>query len=40
MLFVVVERRASNPMLPLALFRSRTFTLANLLTLLLYAALA
>ena len=39
-LFVVVERRAPNPMLPLALFRSRTFTLANVLTLLLYAALA
>ena len=26
-LFVIVERRATNPMLPLALFRSRTFTL-------------
>jgi EmrB/QacA subfamily drug resistance transporter len=35
----VVERRAPSPMLPLALFRSWTFTLANLLTLLLYAAL-
>jgi EmrB/QacA subfamily drug resistance transporter len=35
----VVERRAQNPMLPLNLFRSRTFTLANVLTLLLYAAL-
>jgi EmrB/QacA subfamily drug resistance transporter len=35
----IVERTARNPMLPLALFRSRTFTLANLLTLLLYAAL-
>ncbi len=35
-----VERREHNPMLPLALFRSRTFTLANALTLLLYAALA
>jgi EmrB/QacA subfamily drug resistance transporter len=34
-----VERRAPNPMLPLTLFRSRTFTLANALTLLLYAAL-
>jgi len=39
-LLLVVERRARNPMLPLDLFRSRTFTLANLLTLLLYAALA
>ena len=38
--FVFVERRTSNPMLPLDLFRSRTFTLANLLTFLLYAALA
>src|SRR3954451_10180764 len=35
---VHVERRAPNPMLPLTLFRSRTFTLANALTLLLYAA--
>jgi hypothetical protein len=34
-----VERDAPNPMLPLTLFRSRTFTLANALTLLLYAAL-
>jgi EmrB/QacA subfamily drug resistance transporter len=39
-LFLVVERRASNPMMPLDLFRSRTFALANLLTLLLYAALS
>jgi EmrB/QacA subfamily drug resistance transporter len=38
-LFVLLERRAGNPMLPLGLFRSRTFTLANLLTLLLYGAL-
>jgi EmrB/QacA subfamily drug resistance transporter len=37
---VVVERRASSPMLPLHLFASRTFTLANLLTLLLYGAVA
>jgi predicted MFS family arabinose efflux permease len=36
----VVERRVDSPMLPLALFHSRTFSLANLLTLLLYAALA
>jgi hypothetical protein len=39
MLFIV-EGRARNPMLPMALFRSRPFTLANLLTLLLYAALS
>ena len=38
-LFVVVEARSAAPMLPLSLFRSRTFAAANLLTLLLYAAL-
>ena len=38
-LFVVVEARSENPMLPLTLFRSRTFTGANLLTFLLYGAL-
>jgi EmrB/QacA subfamily drug resistance transporter len=38
-LLVVVEHRSDNPMLPLHLFRSRTFTLANVLTLLLYGAL-
>ena len=38
--FVAVESRAAAPMLPIGLFRSRTFTLANLLTLLLYGALA
>ena len=38
-LLVVVERRARNPMMPLHLFRSRTFTFTNLLTLLLYGAL-
>src|SRR5262249_200255 len=38
-LFVVQERRAPAPMVPLELFRSRTFAGANLLTLLLYAAL-
>jgi len=37
--FLFVEARLSQPMLPLALFRSRTFTGANLLTFLLYAAL-
>lgn len=37
--FIVVESRVRNPMLPLSLFRSRTFTGANLLTFLLYGAL-
>lgn len=36
--FVQVERRSAEPMVPLNLFRSRTFSGANLLTLLLYAA--
>jgi EmrB/QacA subfamily drug resistance transporter len=39
-LFMLVEARAKSPMLPLALFRSRAFTGANLLTLLLYFALS
>lgn len=38
-LFVFVEARHRSPMLPLGLFRIRDFTGANLLTLLLYAAL-
>jgi EmrB/QacA subfamily drug resistance transporter len=38
-LLSIVERRTRNPMLPLSLFRARTFTLANTLTLLLYGAL-
>jgi len=38
-IFLLVELRAQNPMLPLGLFRSRNFAGANLLTLLLYAAL-
>jgi EmrB/QacA subfamily drug resistance transporter len=38
-LFLIIESRIPNPMLPLALFRSRTFTGANLLTFLLYGAL-
>jgi len=38
-LLVIVEGRARNPMMPLDLFRSRTFTLTNVLTLLLYGAL-
>jgi EmrB/QacA subfamily drug resistance transporter len=37
--FVVVELRKRAPMLPLGLFRNRNFGGANLLTLLLYAAL-
>ena len=37
--FVLVERRSREPMMPLALFRSRNFSGANLLTLLLYAGL-
>ena len=37
--FVWVEYGSSAPMLPLDLFRSRTFSAVNLLTLLLYAAL-
>jgi MFS family permease len=36
--FLVVEWRSRQPMLPLELFRSRTFTGANLLTLFLYGA--
>lgn len=39
-MFVVVERRTPEPMMELTLFRSSTFTGANLLTLLLYAGLA
>ncbi len=39
-LFLFVEARCKNPMLPLALFRSTDFSGANLLTLLLYAALS
>ena len=38
-LFVFAERRQRDPMMPLGLFNSRTFTLANVLTLLLYGAL-
>ena len=39
-LFVVVEWRTPQPMMPLELFRSRSFTGVNLLTLLLYFALS
>jgi len=37
--FVVVEHRTRHPMLPLDLFASRTFSAANSMTLLVYAAL-
>ncbi len=39
-LFVRVEATSAAPMMPLTLFRSRTFSGINLMTLLLYAALA
>jgi EmrB/QacA subfamily drug resistance transporter len=39
-LFVLWERRAPDPMLPLGLFRRRNFTVANIETLLVYAALS
>ncbi len=38
--FLFAEARSAAPMLPLALFRSRSFAGANLLTLFLYAALS
>jgi EmrB/QacA subfamily drug resistance transporter len=38
--FVFVERRVANPIVPFSLFRSRAFSGANALTLLLYAALS
>ena len=38
-LFIFVEQRVAEPMVPLSLFRSRAFAGANLLTLLLYAAI-
>src|SRR5215207_4746259 len=37
--FVLVEWRSREPMMPLGLFSSRTFSGTNLLTFLLYAAL-
>jgi EmrB/QacA subfamily drug resistance transporter len=37
--FVIVESRRAAPMIPLGLFRSKTFLGANLLTLMLYGAL-
>lgn len=40
LLFILLEARKRNPMLPLSLFRSRNFSGANLLTLFLYTALS
>jgi EmrB/QacA subfamily drug resistance transporter len=37
--FVIVERREAHPMMPLAMFGSRVFSIANLYTLALYMAL-
>ena len=39
-LFVYVEARSADPMMPLKLFRSRSFSGANLMSLLLYFALS
>jgi len=39
-LFLLAEGRERNPMMPLSLFRSRTFSGANALTLLLYGGLS
>lgn len=38
-LFLVIENRGKSPMMPLGLFRSRTFSGANILTFLLYGSL-
>ncbi|MGY2701273.1 EmrB/QacA subfamily drug resistance transporter [Nocardioides sp. HB32] len=37
--FLVDERRSDHPMLPLGIFRDRTFSAANLMTMVVYAAL-
>ena len=37
--FVLVEKRGSHPMVPLSMFRSRTFSIANGLTFVVYGAL-
>jgi EmrB/QacA subfamily drug resistance transporter len=39
-IFLLVEARIAHPMMPLTVFRSRTFSGANLLTFLLYGALS
>jgi hypothetical protein len=38
--FVLVERRSSHPMMPVDIFASRQFTVANLVTFAVYAALS
>ena len=38
--FIAIEQRKNNPMVPLGMFRNKTFTGANVLTFFLYAALA
>ncbi len=38
--FVIIEQRSDHPMVPLGLFKNKTFTGANVLTFFLYAALA
>jgi EmrB/QacA subfamily drug resistance transporter len=38
--FLLVEARTRNPVMPLALFRSRVFTATNVVTLFLYGAMA
>src|SRR6185503_3315749 len=38
-LLIFAEHKAKSPMMPLQLFRSRSFSLANLLTFFLYGAL-
>jgi EmrB/QacA subfamily drug resistance transporter len=38
-LFIVVEKRARHPMMPLSMFKSRAFTVANVYTLAVYLAL-
>ena len=37
--FILAERRSPNPMMPLAMFASRQFSAANLVTFVVYAAL-
>ena len=37
--FIILERRVKDPIVPLILFRSRSFAAANVLTLFLYAAM-
>lgn len=39
-IFVLVERRSSHPLVPLELFSSRLFVAANLVTLVVYAAIS